>query len=311
LKILIEIPTWLGDAIMVTPAIANITKIDKNIEICLVGSPVSIQTLKNSNCVISAIEDKTKNRFFRLFAIYKLAKSLGKFDIALSFRSSLYSKILIWFIDSKKRFYMKKSQESHQVIKYNNFINQIFKTDLKPSSLQLNFKPNKYKNKTLGINPGAMYGSAKKWHENGFAEVAIGLSSEYDIIIFGGSSDVKVADSIYNILVKSGVNNCLNLAGKTDVASLIKSIAGLSLFVTNDSGPMHIAAAYGIKTVVIFGPTDEFETNGWQNTNELIVTNSNIDCRPCKKRVCPLIHHDCMKLITSQMVLNKIKEFDV
>jgi len=81
----------------------------------------------------------------------------------------------------------------------------------------------------------------------------------------------------------------------------------LDLFITGDSGPMHVAAAYDIPTVAIFGPTKEKETNQWKNQKSIIVKKE-MECAPCMKRVCPLKHHDCMKLITQNDVLLAVKE---
>ena len=103
-------------------------------------------------------------------------------------------------------------------------------------------------------------------------------------------------------LEKNNISNYKNLAGKTNVEELIEMISTLDLFITNDSGPMHIAAAFGIPTVSIFGPTKYNETHQWKNEKEMLVYNE-IDCTPCMKRVCPLVHHDCMKKISASDVL--------
>jgi heptosyltransferase-2 len=68
---------------------------------------------------------------------------------------------------------------------------------------------------------------------------------------------------------------------------------------------MHLAAAFEIKTVAIFGPTKYKETHQWMNKNEILI-NLHLECSPCMKRTCPLKHHKCMKDITAQMVLDKI-----
>ena len=93
--------------------------------------------------------------------------------------------------------------------------------------------------------------------------------------------------------------------GKTTISELVSKIAGLDLFITNDSGSMHIAAAYKIKSVCIFGPTNYIETCQFDNENSIILT-KNLSCAPCMKRVCPLIHHNCMKQITSNDLLKAL-----
>lgn len=117
--------------------------------------------------------------------------------------------------------------------------------------------------------------------------------------------ETDIAKDIEEELIKNGILNYENLAGKTTIPELIEKIAGLDLFITNDSGPMHVAAAYKVKTIAIFGPTKFSETNQWNNEKGKIIT-KNLECAPCMKRSCPLKHHNCMKLITSNDVLKVI-----
>ena len=102
--------------------------------------------------------------------------------------------------------------------------------------------------------------------------------------------------------MKKGINNYQNLAAKTTIKELISQIANLDLFITGDSGPMHLAAALQVPTVAIFGPTEEGVTSQWMNEKSIIVK-KNLECQPCMKRECPLKHHNCMKLIEASEVL--------
>ena len=303
MKILIEIPTWLGDAVMATPAIENLIKHYKDVDVTIVGSFVSVEVLKyHPNVVKSVILDKNYR------SLYKTAKSLDYFDLAISFRSSFRSKVFLYFINAKQKFqFSKKYINMHQVEKYNTFINQALHTDYAANDLKLYIKPFHYDKPSLGINPGATYGSAKRWYPGEFAKVAIKLSKNYNIIIFGGPTETEIAKDIERKIRKSGVDNIQNLAGKTTIKELISKIAGLSQFITNDSGPMHIAAAYKIPTIAIFGPTNHKETHQWMNPREIIIRKE-IACAPCMKRTCPLKHHECMKLIKAEDVLKTIDQ---
>jgi heptosyltransferase-2 len=161
----------------------------------------------------------------------------------------------------------------------------------------------------LGINPGASYGSAKRWYPKEFADVAGDLSSHYDIVIFGGSNEKDIALDIEKYLIEKGVTNYQNLSAQTSIKQLISQIANLDLFITGDSGPMHLAAAYQIPTVAIFGPTNDKETSQWMNEKSVIVK-KNLECQPCMKRACPLKHHKCMKLLEASDVLCAVKKFN-
>ncbi|WP_152057324.1 glycosyltransferase family 9 protein [Aliarcobacter butzleri] len=310
-EIFIEIPSWLGDAIMATPAIENLIKTYPDAQITLLGSFVSTLAFQGYPNIKKVIVDDTKKSGNRYKNLISLAKSIGRVDLAISFRRSISSKFMMFFIKAKKKFNYRRltKKEIHLCIRYNDFVNKVLNLKNEVGDLKLYFKPFNYGKPTLGINPGATYGSAKRWYPEEFAKIAIEMSKKYDIVIFGGPAETNIAKDIENELVSKGITNYQNLAGKTTIPELIEKIAGLDLFITNDSGPMHIAAAYKVKTIAIFGPTKFTETNQWNNPNGEIVT-KNVDCAPCMKRVCPLKHHNCMKNITAADVLNVIVKLE-
>lgn len=310
MKIFIEIPTWLGDAIMTTPAIQNIIKTYPDAKITLLGSFVSTQAFKDYPNIEKVLVDDTKKSGNRYKNLISLAKSIGKVDLAISFRRSFSSKFMMFFVKAKKKFNYKRltKEEIHLCIRYNDFVNKVLNLNNKVGDLKLYFKPFSYSKPTLGINPGATYGSAKRWYPNEFAKVAITLASKYDIVIFGGPAETDIANDIEKELIKNGITNYQNLAGKTTIPELIEKIAGLDLFITNDSGPMHIAAAYKTKTIAIFGPTKFTETNQWNNDKNGLIVTKNLECAPCMKRSCPLKHHNCMKEITAADVLEAVEK---
>ena len=308
MKLLIELPTWLGDAVMATPAIENIISHFKNVEITLIGSLVSVEALQNHPSVIKTyIVDKGFSSF------YKTLSDLDEFDIFFSFRGSLRAKLFKLFVSSKvKNQYSKdKYKRGHQVEKYNNFINDSLGIDSKPGRLIVHSKGQKKinKNRILGINPGAAFGNAKQWYPENFAKVALELSTEFDIIILGGPQDYDIAQNIESYLIEMGVVNYLNLATKLSVNQLISQIENLDLLVTCDSGPMHLAAALNIPTVAIFGPTKVKETSQWMNEKSIVVK-KNFECQPCMKKTCPLKHHNCMKSIDESDILDAAKNFN-
>ena len=320
-KILIILPNWLGDAIMATPAIELLAAEHPNARFTFIGSYVSIEALKHHPLCERAIVDETKKASSRLLATYKLAKELGEFHLALTFRNQLHSSLLLRMTgtvicEAKKSWHSmfllshtpSISNKQHLVKQYAELA--MIDSDNKEYELpplKLYIKPQEFKKPTLGINAGATYGSAKRWYPERFAEVGTEFSDKYDIIIFGGPNEVEMANEIEENLKKRGVSNYVNLAGKTNIEELCSHIAGCSLFVTNDSGPMHVAAAYRVPTVSIFGPTKYKETSQWSNEKSKIVRHE-MDCSPCMKRECPLGHHDCMKTITADEVIRAIKE---
>jgi len=307
MKILIEMPTWLGDAVMATPAIENLISQLDSPEIIFIGSQVAIDLMKvHPNRQRSYLLKKS------YVDLYRLSRSIGYVDLFISFRGSFRSKFLSCIIKSKEKFQFNKNKYKsiHQVEKYVKFINNIINLDLDPGHLVIyDLNRSLFEGKgIIGINPGAMYGSAKMWSIDKYSEVALSLSKKHKIIILGGEAEIEISKKIENVLILNNAKNFINLAGKTSIQDLLGIIKSLSFLITGDSGPMHIAAAYKIPTLTIFGPTKINETCQWKNDVSINFT-KNLDCQPCMQRECPLGHHDCMNLISTQEVINEVEMF--
>ena len=305
MRILVELPTWLGDTVMVTPAIENLINYYDEPEVILIGSFISIEVLKNHPRISNTYVIRKKYT-----SLYKISKKLGQFDIFFSFRSSFRSKFFKLLISSKKKFQFdgNRYQNRHQVEKYNDFINENLNTNFHSGRLTVHpsIKLSKKNSKPIvGINPGASYGNSKRWYPQKFAQVATELSNKFDILIFGSVDEKNIATDIEKLLIENNVSNYKNLAGNINISELINQISNLDLFITGDSGPMHLAASFEVPTVAIFGPTRDDETSQWMN-NKAVIVKKNLDCQPCMKRICPLKHHNCMKLIKSVDVLSAI-----
>jgi len=321
MRILIILPNWLGDAVMATPAIELLSSYHPNARFTFVGSYVTVEALKHHPLCERAIVDETKQASSRLLATYKLAKELGEFSLAVSFRNQLHASLLLRFTSTviciaraswHSRFLLSHTPNiktsQHLVKQYSELaMINVDSFNHEIPNLKLYIEPKKYERPSLGINAGATYGSAKRWYPERFAEVGAAFSDKYDIIIFGGPNEVEMAQDIEDNLIASNVKNYINLAGKTDIEELCSCIGGCSLFITNDSGPMHVAAAYQVPTIAIFGPTKYKETSQWKNEKSKIIRHE-MECSPCMKRECPLKHHDCMKGITASEVIEAVKE---
>ena len=306
MRILIELPTWLGDTVMTTPAIDNLVNYYNGPEITLIGSFVSVETLGN-HPQVSKTHVLNKN----YLSLYNKVKDLGEFDVFFSFRSAYRSKFLKLLVSAKNKYQFNKDQykNCHQVEKYNNFVNDCLGINLPAGKLIVHPNLRLINNNSIpivGINPGASYGSAKRWYPKEFAEVAAELSTHYEIIIIGGPDERDIAADIEKSLVDKGVTNYKNLVGITTIQELISRVSTLDLLITGDSGSMHIAASFQVPTVAIFGPTRDDETSQWKNDKSIIVK-KDLDCQPCMKRNCPLKHHNCMNLIKAVDVLKAVR----
>jgi heptosyltransferase II len=320
MKLLVILPNWLGDAVMATPAIEALCRIYPEAELTLVGSFVSIEALKYHPQCKRHYVDETKKGGNRFLNTYRFAQEIGVHDMAITFRNQLHSTLLLYWsgtpITAGRRSWhsalllkhaIKPSHPSHLVEQYRDIAQSLSNEPLQLGNLQLHIPPHRYTRPTLGINPGATYGSAKRWYPEKFADVARAFAERYDIVIFGGPNEVEMANEIESRL---SAINVTNLAGKTSIAQLCSFLGGLDLFITNDSGPMHVAAAYRVPTVAVFGPTRHLETSQWRNEKSVIVRHE-MECAPCMKRECPLGHHECMKGITSNEVIEALKTLKI
>jgi heptosyltransferase-2 len=144
----------------------------------------------------------------------------------------------------------------------------------------------------IGLNPGAFYGTAKRWIPERYAAVGDTLARRTGsrVAIVGGPAERALGESI-----AAGMSEPARvLCGETSLADLTGVLSRLRLLVTNDSGPMHLAAALGVPLVAIFGPTDERETGPVGDAHRIV--REPVYCSPCKLRECP-IDHRCMTRI--------------
>lgn len=154
----------------------------------------------------------------------------------------------------------------------------------------------------IGVNPCAAYGSAKCWLPERFSALAkklIESDERIKVLFFGSGDSVPLVNEICHDLPPGAVN----FAGVTSLKELVSITSLCQLFITNDSGPMHIADALGVPLVAIFGSTDPVAT-GPYNTGEVL--QRKVACSPCFKRTCP-IDFRCMKKITVDDVYNEAR----
>jgi lipopolysaccharide heptosyltransferase II len=155
----------------------------------------------------------------------------------------------------------------------------------------------------VGFHPGASFGPAKRWPPERFAALADRMIGAFraDVLIFGSAAEVPLAESI----VRAMKHAPTVLAGKTTLTQMLALLAHCQLVVTNDSGPMHLAAAMGLPLVAVFGSTDEHAT-GPLSLHARVVKHP-VACSPCGLRNCP-IDFRCLQSVTVENVLNAAQE---
>ncbi|GMB95673.1 lipopolysaccharide heptosyltransferase II [Helicobacter sp. NHP22-001] len=321
MKILVRLPNWLGDGVMATPFLqilqAHFQEI--NAEFILVGPPKICALFEHTpNCTL--VVDNTKKAFWRALATYRLAKRIGPCDIAITLNNHFYAALLLYWTNTPKRVGYRRTGRTfllthplepinaHQVESYCHLLSPLVpKTPLPPLLIHAN-PLNLTGSKNIGVSPGAAFGSAKRWKPAYFRELIANLLERgYGVYVLGAKDDLAVVQEVLEPLEENSLLH--NLCGKTSIPELIDTIAALDLFICNDSGPMHIAAALNIPIIALFGPTDPRETGPWQYKKATLLSKA-MPCSPCKQRTCPLKHdnHACMTRLLPSSVLKAVDE---
>ena len=159
----------------------------------------------------------------------------------------------------------------------------------------------------LGLCPGAEFGPAKRWPEAHYANIAERWCAQGgQVWIFGSGKDREVATSILNHLSPTAQGQCQLLTGETSLTEAIDLLAACAAVVCNDSGLMHITAAVGTPLVAVYGSTSTIYTPPLSERVKTVHTE--IDCRPCFKRECPLGHLNCLKQLDPDRVWQALQQ---
>ena len=154
----------------------------------------------------------------------------------------------------------------------------------------------------LSICPSAEFGDAKKWPEQHFAKLADeAIQRGMQVWIFGGPKDKETSQTIQSLMSLGNLDHCLDLTGRTTIPNVVDLMSLSALVVSNDSGLMHIAAAVGCETVVVYGSTSPEFTPPL--TEKLNIVSLNLPCSPCFKRDCPLNHKDCLNELKPALLM--------
>ncbi len=168
----------------------------------------------------------------------------------------------------------------------------------------------------IGLNAGAEYGPAKRWPADRFIATAKKLRARLNcsFVIFGGPADSALAAEIAAALiatpavgVQSSAVSVTNLAGHTSLRELCAALRACRVVLTNDTGPMHLAAAVGARLVGLFGSTSiELTGPGLPGDSRHILLRGEAPCAPCFLRECP-IDFRCMKSLTVERVVQAVQ----
>ncbi len=343
-KILVRATNWVGDGVMSLPALEALRARFPAAEIVLVAKPWVSEIYFYHPAVNRLIVYDPKTRHRGLSGFRKIVEEIRAetFDAAILFQNAFQAGLLAWAARIPVRIgyatdgraslltdavvLPPPAQYGHQAGYY---LQLLFRAGLienpqPPERYRLQIQPAEktWAGKRLkslglsgprflvGLNPGAAFGPAKQWRIERYADLADRLigALHADVLIFGSSAERPLAERIAHAMRHTPVV----LAGQTSLRELMAMLAQCRLVITNDSGPMHLAAALGLPVVAIFGSTDERAT-GPLNARARVVKHA-VDCNPCGLRECP-IDFRCMEGVSVEAVhraaLGLVKELGV
>jgi heptosyltransferase-2 len=333
-KILVRAPNWIGDAVMCEPAVQGLRSLFPEAELAMLAKPAVAELFLSHPGLHSVLVYDDKKAHAGISGKWSLAGMLRRhrFDLAVLFQNAFEAAFLTWLAGIPRRygyttdgrvFFLTEPVAVpdgpvlvHQVEYYWNLLKPLGlaggaplptlfvsadekrTVDVWLASAGINSS-----DLIIGINPGSTYGSAKRWSSDRFAEVARRLvrrleqaeSAHVAVVILGAKGEESLGK---DIATQFGGRSVV-LSGATTIRELMAVVKRCRLLMTNDTGPMHIAAAFGVPVVAVFGPTD------WRTTSpygqERSIVREAVDCAPCLLRECP-IDHRCMTRVSVEKV---------
>ena len=319
--------SFLGDAVLTLPLLEKIKKVLPDAEVTVITRPETAQVFVSSGLAAEVLSDnkRTSRSFFGEF--FRLRGELKKrrFDIVIVPHRSLRSALLARLSGIPVRIGFDSSAGSflftHKVpfswlihdLERNLTLILPLAGDIIPTFPVLSGKTGALKglgsDETvfIGANPGSVW-PTKRWPREYWARLITELARAYGtkVLLVGGKNEMEWNAGIEENAAPGSV---INLTGKTGMDELMALIRGLKLFITNDSGPMHIAVAFGVPVAAIFGPTTR-ELGFFPYGKNNLVLEEELACRPCAlhgSKTCPRGHFLCMRLVTPDKVLAAAK----
>ena len=337
-RIVVRGPNWLGDAVMCEPALSQVRTLFPQAEITLLVKPGIADLLAQHPEVNRTLVYDDRGRHAGLVGKWTLAAVLRRhrFDLAILFQNAFEAALISFLAGIPRRFgyatdgrtllltdpvtVPPRTAQRHQVEYYWDLLKPLGGHGPAPAP-RLFVTPDESaliagrladagigpSDPVIGVNPGSTYGHAKRWLPDRYAEVVNRAVTDMQgrsgarvgVAILGAKGEEPLGKAIAG-QIKTRTVVC---SGQTTVRELMALVKRCQLFLTNDTGPMHVAAAFKVPLVAVFGPTD------WQTTSPFGVdaqlVRQPVSCAPCLLRECP-IDHRCMTGVTVEQVYDAV-----
>jgi len=336
-SLIVRVPNWIGDAVMCEPALRDLRDLFPSTQMFILARPAIGQLFQGHPAIDGILEydwQGAHKGMVGLLALVRLVKS-KKFDMAVLFQNAFEAAFIAWgagipqrvaYATDGRRYLLTqpvsvpRKGPPHHMQYYQRMVSEAFFCKpvdrqplliLEPEEEALAARKfsdvfNTPEGMLVGINPGSVYGSAKRWLPERFAEAANRLMADFRqrcsngntprCVIIGGPGEEELGRSVAARLK----GEVVMLSGRTTIRELLAVVKRCAIFMTNDTGPMHVAQALGVPVVAIFGSTDSDSTGPIGQAHGVV--RSPVRCAPCLLRACP-IDHRCMTGVSVEQVL--------
>jgi heptosyltransferase-2 len=338
MRVGVFLPNWVGDVVMATPALRSMRAyVGDDGQLVGIMRPYVAEVLAGSNWFDHRIiYDKPRSRLAIADRDIYQALRAAKLDRVILLTNSLRTAWMTWRSGARERFGYRGQARSWLL---SHSFAQPIASDGGPLAtidgyrqlaqaagcgatsprLELATTPEDEKaahaiwkqlqlpagDRVIVLNSGGAYGAAKQWPAEHFADLASRLVSggKYSVLVNCGPSEREIARSI---VAKASDPRVVSLADIEQLpVGLTKACLRRSrLLVTTDSGPRFFGIAFGLPVVTLFGPTDPLRTDTHYEHETCI--RLSLDCQPCMKRTCPLVHHRCMRDLSVDRVFGAV-----
>ena len=333
-RILIRATNWVGDAIMTLPALEAVRENFPGRYVAVLAKPWVAPLFENHPAVDRVfVFDKGSGKLSGFSEIWRVSRLIRRehFDLAILFQNAFEAALLAFMGRVKNRVGYKSDGRGfmlthgvlrdekvlaiHQVGYYCAILRAMgWPAEEKDPVLHVGAEMQRRAKGILeaedidsedfvvGLSPGAVFGSAKRWPPERFARIGDQMIERWGakVLVFGSKGEKAIGDRVCRAMK----HEALNLCGKTSLEVAMGFMGLCRFFVTNDSGLMHMAAALGIPTVAVFGSTDHV-TTGPRGPKTRIARRP-VSCAPCLKQECPTDHR-CMLGLTPETVWEEME----
>ncbi len=338
MKIAIFLPNWLGDLVMATPTLRALRR-QYGADVRLVGilRPYLADVLKGTSWLNEqwCYDPRNGNRDLHTLALARRMRA-ARFDMAVLLTNSLRTAVVAWLGRATERIgYVRygrgplltgklyprrmgrRLMPMPMVESYLDLAGALgcgqesprlelatVEADERSADRVFERLGLRGDGRVVAFNSSGAYGAAKLWPVEYFGQLArrVVAQLDHDVLVMCGPKEREIAAEVVRL---AGSPRVFSMADQPlDLGTAKACIRRCRLMVSTDSGPRHVAAAFGLPVVTLFGPMlPIWSENPTQRADNLML---DLECIGCHRRICPLKHHRCMRDLTVEMVFKAV-----